>query len=183
VGRFLIAADRIRGSFFQHAVVLLLSYAEDGALGVVVNHRSDVELHDFVKGAVQGAGPLYLGGPVETGSVLVLVRAASAPAGAVRVASDVYLTVDPAVLLEHTADPEAARNLRVYIGYAGWGPGQLDAEIARGDWIVAREGSEAIFDNTPDDDLWKKLHLRHHRLIAGAAPLAPREIADRRPVG
>jgi putative transcriptional regulator len=169
-GCFLVAADQIRGSFFEHSVVFLLSYGEDGALGLVVNHRSDIDLHDFVKGAVDGAGALYLGGPVGRESVLVLVRAASAPARAVRVAGDVYLTVDPAILLEHTAHAEAARDLRVYIGYAGWGRGQLEGEIARGDWIVASEGAEAIFDEAPDD-LWKKLHLRHHRLITAAPPI------------
>ena len=55
----------------------------------------------------------------------------------------------------------------MYTGYAGWGPGQLDAEIARGDWIVAREGVDVVFDDAPDE-LWKKLHRRHHRLLTAA---------------
>jgi putative transcriptional regulator len=172
-GRFLVATERVRGSFFRHSVVLLLSYAGDGAIGLVVNRRSDVSLHDFVKGAVAGAGALYLGGPVERGSVLVLVRSGSSPPErAMRVAGDLFVTVDPAILLDRSGSPEAAKDLRVYTGYAGWGAGQLDAEIARGDWIVANEGVDAVFDEAPEE-LWKKLHLRHHRLLTrggGALP-------------
>lgn len=165
-GRFLVATEQVRGSFFQHSVVLLLSYAADGALGLVVNRRTDVALQELVKGAVDGTGALYLGGPVARGSVLVLLRAGSPPERAMRIAGDLFVSVDPALLLDHTGDPAAAKDLRVYTGYAGWGPGQLDAEIARGDWIVASEGAaDAVFDEAPDE-LWKKLHLRHHRLLA-----------------
>lgn len=163
-GRFLVATEQIRGSIFQHSVVLLLSYAEDGAMGLVVNHRTELALHEFVKGAAPDAGALYLGGPVERGSVLVLLRSGSPPERAVRVAGDLFVTVDPAILLDLSGNPDATRHLRVYTGYAGWGPGQLDAEIARGDWIVAREGIDAVFDDAPGE-LWKKLHRRHHRLL------------------
>lgn len=172
VGRFLVATERVRGSIFQHSVVLLLSYAEDGALGLVVNRRTDLALHDLVQGAVDGTGALYFGGPVARGSVLVLLRASEPPERAMRIAGDLFLTVDPAILLQGTADAAASKDLRVYTGYAGWGPGQLDAEIARGDWIVASESVEAVFDDAPDQ-LWKKLHLRHHRVLTrggGAFP-------------
>jgi putative transcriptional regulator len=166
-GRFLVAAEQVRGSFFEHSVVLLLSYAGDGAIGLVVNHPTDLSLRDILKGAADGAGALYVGGPVETASVLVLLRSGSPPERAMRVAGDLFVTVDPAVVIERAGRPDAARALRVYRGYAGWGPGQLDAEIARGDWIVANEGPEAVFDAAPEA-LWKKLHLRYHRLIARA---------------
>src|SRR5262249_53926121 len=141
-GRFLVAADQVRASFFQHSVVLLLSYAADGSIGLVVNRRTDVPLHDFVKGAALGAGDVYLGGPVDPGTVLVLLRSQATPERSIRIADDLFDTVDPATLLNRAGSPDAARLVRVYTGYAGWGPGQLDAEIARGDWIVAREGVE-----------------------------------------
>ena len=171
-GRFLVATEQVHGSFFQHSVVLLLSYAADGAIGLVVNRRTDIALEELVKGAVGGSGALYLGGPIAPGSVLVLLRAGSPPERAIRITGDVFVTVDPAILLDRTADPAAAKDLRVYTGYAGWSPGQLDAEIARGDWIVASEGADAVFDDAPAG-LWKKLHLRHHRLLTrGGGALA-----------
>jgi putative AlgH/UPF0301 family transcriptional regulator len=81
------------------------------------------------------------------------------------------MTVDPAILLERAGKKGGVVDLRVYAGYAGWGPGQLEAEIARGDWIVVREPPDPIFDAAPDT-LWKKLHLRHHRILT-RAPGAP----------
>jgi putative transcriptional regulator len=166
-GRFLVASEQVRGSFFEHSVVFLLSYNESAALGLIVNRPTEVELHDIVQGAIEGAGALYLGGPVGTRSVMVLLRTGSPPEHAIRVIGDVFMTVDPAILLEHTGKTGSIGDLRVYAGYAGWGPGQLDAEIARGDWIVVREAVDAIFDAAPEA-LWKKLHLRHHRILTRA---------------
>jgi putative transcriptional regulator len=173
VGRFLVAAEKIRGGFFHRSVVFLVSYGESGALGLIVNHPSEIALRDVVQGAVDGAGQMYIGGPVERSSVMVLLRAKSAPERAIRVTGDIFVTVDPAILLEHTGKRSAGGDVRVYAGYAGWGPGQLEAELVRGDWIVASEALEpTIFADAPDL-LWKKLHLRHHRLRA-QAPAAPR---------
>ncbi len=166
-GRFLVATEQVRGSLFHHSVVFLLSHSESGAIGLIVNQRTGVALRDVVQGAVAGAGELYAGGPVQVTSVMVLLRAQSPPERAIHVVGDVFMTVDPAILLEHTGKRGGAADVRVYAGYAGWGPGQLEGEIARGDWIVTREAVESIFDAAPDQ-LWKKLHLRHHRLRARA---------------
>ena len=167
-GRFLVAAEQVRGGFFQQSVVFLVSHGESGTLGLIVNQPSEIALHEVVKGAVDGAGQMYIGGPVERGSVLVLLRAASPPERALRVTGDIFVTVDPALLLERTGKPGGASDVRVYAGYAGWGPGQLEAELARGDWIVADEALEPIIFADAPDALWKKLFQRHHRLRAVA---------------
>ena len=164
VGRFLVAAERVRGGFFRRSVVFLVSYGESGALGLIVNHPSEIALSEVVKGAVDGAGQMYIGGPVELSTVMVLLRAKSPPARAIRVTGDIFATVDPAILLEHTGKPGAGGDVRVYAGYAGWGPGQLEAELVRGDWIVASEALEPVIFADAPDELWKRLHLRHHRL-------------------
>jgi putative transcriptional regulator len=166
-GRFLVANEQVRGSFFDHTVIFLVNYSESATLGLIVNRPTEVALHDIVKGAVDDAGQLYLGGPVDAASVMVLLRGGSPPERAVRVIGDVFMTVDPAILLERAGKKGGVADLRVYAGYAGWGPGQLEAEIARGDWIVVREPADAIFDTAPDA-LWKKLHLRHHRILTRA---------------
>ena len=163
-GRFLVAAEQVHGAFFRQAVVFLVSYGESGALGLIVNHPSDIALHDVVQGAADGAGQMYVGGPVERSSVMVLLRAKSPPDRAMHVTGDIFVTVDPAILLEHTGKPGAGGDVRVYAGYAGWGAGQLEAELARGDWIVASEALEPVIFADAPDELWKRLHLRHHRL-------------------
>jgi putative transcriptional regulator len=138
---------------------------------VIVNRPTEVALQDVVQGARSGSGMLYVGGPVDPSNVMVLLRAEDAPKRAVRVADDVFMTVDPETLIERTA--KGADGLRVYAGYAGWGPGQLDDEIARGDWIVVGAPTGSIFEGAPEE-LWKKLHLKHHRLIARVAEHARR---------
>ena len=171
-GRFLVAAERVRGSIFRQSVVFLISYGDTGALGLIVNQPTGITLSDVVQGAVDGAGRMYIGGPVERASVMVLLRAKSAPERAVRVTGDIFVTVDPAILLQHTGKPGAGGDVRVYAGYAGWGPGQLEAELERGDWIVISEALEPVIFADAPDELWQKLHLRHHRLRA-QAPAAP----------
>lgn len=165
-GRFLVATENIRGSIFQESVVYLVNYARTGAIGLIVNRPSDVELHEVVQGAVDGSGTLYVGGPVEHRSVMMLLRADSPPERATHVSEDVFVSVDPGMLLAYTAEHDAGR-LRVYAGYAGWGRGQLDREIARGDWMVVRSPPSAIFEEKPEE-LWKKLFRRHHRLLTTA---------------
>lgn len=167
-GRFLVAAEQVRGAYFHQSVVFLVSYGESGALGLIVNRPSDIALHDVVQGALDGSGQIYIGGPVERSSVMVVLRAKSPPERATRVTGDIFVTVDPAILLEHTGKPGAASDVRVYAGYTGWGPGQLETELARGDWIVASEALDPILFADAPDELWKKLHLRHHRLRAQA---------------
>jgi len=167
-GRFLVATEQIRGSIFHQSVVFIVSYNESGALGLIVNRPSTLGLHEVVQGAADDAGTLYVGGPVEGSSVMVLLRADSPPERAMRVAGDIFMTVDPKMLVELTAKVGAGAAFRVYAGYAGWGAGQLEREIALGDWIVAEVPTGSIFDEAPDD-LWKKLHLRHHRLITRTA--------------
>ena len=172
VGRFLVAAEQVRGGFYR-SVVFLVSYGASGALGLIVNHPSEIALRDVVQGAADGAGQMYIGGPVERATVMVLVRAKSPPARAIRLTGDIFATVDPGILLEHTGKTGAGDDVRVYAGYAGWGPGQLEAELVHGDWIVASEALGPIIFAEAPDELWKKLHLRHHRLRA-QAPAAPR---------
>lgn len=167
VGRFLVATERIEGSIFQESVVYLVNYGHGGALGLIVNRPTDLSLHDVVQGAVDGSGTLYLGGPVETGTVMMLLRADEQPKRASRVADDVFVSADADVLLEYTRTQDTGR-LRVYAGHAGWGPRQLDGEIARGQWLVVDAPSDSIFEQDPEG-LWKKLFRRHHRLVARTA--------------
>ncbi len=165
-GRFLVATEKIRGSIFHESVVYLVSYSESGALGLIVNKPIDVALHEVVEGAVEGSGTLYVGGPVETSKVMMLLRADEPPEHSSSVADDVFISADREVLLAQTAKLESGR-LRVYAGYAGWQPKQLDGEIARGQWLVVSASSDAIFAEKPDG-LWEKFHRRFHRLVAQA---------------
>ena len=158
-GCFLVAREELRDPNFFRTVVLMLDYGEKGALGVVVNRPTSVELRDLLpqlEGLEDRSDKVSLGGPVEPGAVLLVVRGDEAPSGFTHVAGDLYFGSDLeglAALVESGLGPD---KMRAYAGYAGWGPGQLDREIEQGSWIVTKARPAQIFDASPES-LWRKL--------------------------
>lgn len=159
-GIFLIAGRGLRDPNFAETVVVLTHYDEkEGAAGVVVNRRTEVSVAHALEG-VEGlegrADLLYVGGPVSRGSMTILLRAAEPPAGAEVLLPGVAVLRTPEELKEALAGEVAAGSLRIYSGYAGWAPGQLEAEIARGGWHLRPGEGRWIFDDTPTR-VWKEL--------------------------
>jgi putative transcriptional regulator len=165
-GKLLVAARHLPDPNFAETVVLLTDYSEKGAMGMIVNRRTDVTLARIAPELepAPGRSPLvFFGGPVA--GVLALARAKSAPPDTRRVVPGVYL-VDTREVLEkmiaETADPD---RLRVYVGYSGWGEGQLEAETARGAWHVVDGDANVVFD--PDvESAWERQIQRTEALQA-----------------
>ncbi len=158
-GKFLVARPDLLDPNFAHTVVLLFDYGEHGAAGVIVNRPTEALLQDLLpetEGAGQVAGKVYLGGPVLPQGVLVLMRAASAPEEARAVFDDVYVSADRDLLDRLAKD---GGTFRVYAGYAGWGPGQLDWEIRKGGWALVPADAEAVFGDDPMA-VWRKMLRR-----------------------
>jgi len=145
-GKVLIAAPSLE-DFFHRAVVLMIEHTEEGAMGVVLNRASETPVVDAVERLSELADPgdvVHLGGPVSPESVVALGEFEDPGEAARLVVGDLGL-VDP-----EAPDPDL-RALRVYAGYAGWAPGQLEGELEAEAWIVdhARPG-----DPFREDDLW-----------------------------
>ncbi len=164
-GKFLIASRELVEPTFARRVVLLLDHHDSrGGLGLVINRPSPVPLARIVPGleGVEVRDPfIRSGGPVERNRLFVLLRAASRPPGTERILEDTYgaSTLDPLRALIGSGEVSSAHFV-VYAGYAGWAPGQLEAEIERGDWHVAPGRSEYVFD--PDaSGIWSRL-IRYH---------------------
>ncbi len=158
-GRFLVATRTMSGPIFGRTVILLLEYSQRGAMGLVVNRPSDALLGEVLPEFVQYVGRrdrIHFGGPVEGSRMIFLVRADEPPSRRPPIVEDVYSVGSPLRLKGLLRDGIPTQRFRVYAGYSGWGGGQLDAELARGDWYVASAGAEAIF-GTPSDDLWEQL--------------------------
>lgn len=155
-GRFLVASEDLGDPNFYRTVVLLLDYDEKGAMGVVVNRPTSVLMGDLLPKLGEAPGNVYLGGPVEQGGVVLVVRHASAPEGFHHVAGELYTGANIDGLRDLLSGESPAERIRVYAGYAGWGPGQLDREIEQGAWLVTRAGPEQVFDPQPEG-LWRKL--------------------------
>ena len=155
-GRLLVATELVQGELFANTVILLLHYDDTGAFGLVVNRPTEVrpeELLDDEEGIAGYTGTLFWGGPVHMDSLRALLRTDEPPEDAEKIVESVYLVSFEAALEQSPADPAV---LRLLIGYAGWAPGQLDYELARGSWRVLPGSDDLVFDGEPET-LWKRL--------------------------
>ena len=161
-GMFLLAAPRLRDPNFAQTVVLLLEYDETGALGLVINRPTEASLHDVLATPLPNSEghAVFAGGPVELRRLIALLRSPVAVDGAERLFGDVHASGSMETLRRMLERDGHAADVHAYLGYAGWAPGQLDAEIARGDWIVAPADAESVFD-TPPVDVWPNLMRRN----------------------
>ena len=161
-GKLLIANRRLLDPNFAEAVILLLEYSETGAMGVIINHPTTVSLATVlsqVQALKERKDLVYLGGPVGREQILLLARVAQKPEDSKQILSNVYLVSSQTSLQQIVNQNDAALRLRAYAGYAGWSPGQLDAEVARGDWHIQSTDAATVFD-TPADQLWPELIRR-----------------------
>lgn len=172
VGDLLVASRQIDEGIFYESVVYLIDVALDGVLGVIVNQPCTAgTLHRQLPGWVHLATPpqdLFLGGPMSPNGAICLARvqrSSEEPPGWRRVqglTGLLYLDT-PTELVEG-----AFTDVRIFAGYAEWVPGQLEAELIRGDWIRAVAHPEDIFSSEPRG-LWRAVL---HRQNGPAALLA-----------
>ncbi len=149
--------------------VLLVSHLEGRhTLGVILNRPTDESLSSLLPGArFRGfRDPVHLGGPVARNSLVALFHAEKAPGEAFAILPELFLSVHPGTLDELLARPPPA--LRLFVGYAGWAPGQLAAEIARGDWLVLKPDA-GIAMRRDTRNLWQELIDRARATRASAA--------------
>jgi putative transcriptional regulator len=159
MGKLLVSPRQSPDPSFAESVILLLHYDRESALGLMINRRTSVPiarvLRDF-SGLGQRPDVIYLGGPVERTSAMALVRAGAKPDGATGVTGKVYLLIARQALEKVLAAEKGSGDLRIYAGYCGWGPGQLDAETRLGGWFIFNRGAELAFDGNPDT-VWSRL--------------------------
>ena len=161
-GMFLVAAPALRDPNFARTVVLLLEYDETGALGLVINRPTEASLRDVLETPLPNSEDhtVFAGGPVEFRRLIALLRSPVAVDGAERLFGDVHASGRMDTLRRALERDGHAADVHAYLGYAGWSPGQLDAEISRGDWIVTPADAESVFD-TPPGDIWRNLMRRN----------------------
>jgi len=155
-GKFLVAHRAMLDPNFAETVVLLLDYGADGAVGVVINRPSHVELSTLsaeIEGLAATSDPIYVGGPVPAASLFVLFIADDAPENSERVFGRVNVTRSADVLRD-LVDSDEPTDFRVIAGYSGWAPGQLDSELARGDWHVVEPDEGSVFSERPNE-VWE----------------------------
>jgi putative transcriptional regulator len=158
LGQLLVATPVIDEPVFRRTVVLLVDHDSDGALGVVLNRPTSVAASEVQAGLAVGAAEpevVFDGGPVQP-EVTVALSAARGDGLCA------WTVVDP------FEPPDLPAPLRLFRGYAGWAPGQLDGEIAAGAWWVITPHAEDLFSNQPGL-LWQRIVRRQGMPLSFAA--------------
>jgi putative transcriptional regulator len=168
-GQLLVARRNGFDPNFARTVILLARYGQAGAMGLFMNRPSGIPLSQAlptIKAAKDRTEPVYFGGPVGMTGALALLRSRAAPAPGTNIFADVHLISTRTLLEKMLAAGTPASNLRVYMGYAGWGAGQLDMEVGLGWWHVMPADAGMVFDAQPET-LWTRLIGRFEGLRAG----------------
>ncbi len=169
-GKLLVASRELRDPNFAETVVLLIEMNGQGTVGLVINRRTKATLEKVLTlpaGSKIGSDPVYSGGPVQSSAALALMRSATAVDGARHVSEDIYVVATKPLLDKALAESRDPGHFRVYLGYGGWAPGQLEAEVELGAWRILTARSGLVFDDDPDS-LWDRLHRLSHTEIAMA---------------
>ena len=154
-GVLLIAPPMMQDPNFRRTVVLLCEHTEEGSFGLVLNRSLSLQPSAVLEGMEQYDGLISLGGPVQPDTLHVLHRHGDHVGDAVEVADCVFWGGNIEAI-QHLVEGQhaAPNNLRFFLGYAGWSPGQLEHEISLGGWILARSDSALVFTELPER-LWR----------------------------
>lgn len=168
-GQLLLDSGQLNGSFFQRTVVLICQHDAEGAFGLVLNRSSGNKLGEMISAEVPEPlkeQPLYLGGPVQLSALSFLHADNFLPEASVMPNLDLGHSLDS--LVEIGESFSSGKKIKMFAGYAGWSPGQLEQEMERKAWLTHPASLELVFDADPDQ-LWQMI-LREkgwkYRLLA-----------------
>jgi putative transcriptional regulator len=168
-GHLLLDGGKLRGSFFHRSVVLICQHDAEGAFGLVLNRAAGKKAGEAIAADMPQQledQPLYLGGPVQP-SMLSYLHTDHFLINA-NVLPNLNVGHSLEELVEIGQSFSGTQQVRIFAGYAGWSPGQLDEEMKREAWLAHRASIELVFDTKPEE-LWQKI-LRQkgwkYRLLA-----------------
>ena len=161
-GVFLVADLRLLDPNFSKTIVLITQHGPGGSVGVVVNRptrtplsRAFPSIPEFEK----RPETLFVGGPVQREAITVLLRTEPPPQPAFPIFEKVYVAPEMKTLVDLIARGRPEDRFRVYSGYAGWGPGQLQGEVDRGDWRILPGDADLLFQEETGS-AWEALFRR-----------------------
>lgn len=168
-GQLLLDSGQLRGSFFQRTVILICQHDSEGAFGLVLNRAAGSNAGDMIVADLPEplkASPLFLGGPVQPSALSFLRTDSFIPDANVLPNLSLGHSLDTLIELGESFSP--TQRVKMFAGYAGWSPGQLEDEINRDAWLTHPASLDLIFDTRPEQ-LWQQI-LRQkgwqYRLLA-----------------
>lgn len=168
-GLLVVADPSLSDPSFRETVVLICEHSQEGTIGVIINRPTNIPLKDVfpdISGLQVLSHTLFEGGPVQRRGLLMLFRSKNPSENIQSVTDGVYWGGDPGMVASMVENPKPGEFFRVFAGYAGWGYGQLAAEIKGRFWRTVPGNAETIFETDPTK-LWKELieKSKHPRLL------------------
>ena len=173
----LLAMPQLADPNFSRAVVLMIEHGDQGSFGLVINHPSPIKATELLESLEmswhgEDSAVVWAGGPVSPSTGWVLHEpvgvAHAGSGGTIEITSTISLSTSPDRLRAIAKTPPA--NVRLLLGYSGWGPGQLAQEMARGAWLHTAADPRIVFE-TPPDEIWdramKSLGINPRDLFTG----------------
>lgn len=169
VGKLLVVPRQSPDPSFAETVVLLVRYAEDGTVGLVINRQTALPVSSVLrdlKGSNNYSQPVYAGGPVRIEGVQALLQSSAGPHDAAHLFGNVYLVLKKTELEKALVAGKGPKELRIYLGYCGWSRGQLENEVNQGGWYIF-DGSEGIVFDSHPSTLWSRMIARTELHVVG----------------
>ena len=159
-GRLLIAEPFLGDPNFERSVVLVCEHNESGTFGFVLNQTTHLLLKDVIEDEIYAQIPLHIGGPVEQNTLHFVHRMGAVIEDSVQIGEGLYWGGDFEQLRSLlNMGTVTEQDVRFFIGYSGWGSGQLDGELTQNAWIVTETDADFIFD-TPANQFWRGILRR-----------------------
>jgi putative transcriptional regulator len=156
-GRILLSEPLLGDYFFGRSVVLLAEHNEEGSFGTILNKPIPARFNDVVKSFPEFNAEVYLGGPVDTENLFYIHTKGEMIPESMEIIDGVFWGGDIEMLKEmmllKTIQP---KDIRFFIGYSGWGAQQLDQELEKNSWIIARATARQVFNIEPTT-MWKTI--------------------------
>jgi len=155
-GKLLIADPFLRDPNFMRSVVFMCEHRDEGSFGFVLNRRYEQSLGDLISGLESSDFPVYYGGPVQVDTIHFLHQRPDLIPGAVEVIDGIFWGGDFEIIVDHLkANRLTEHDIRFFIGYSGWGEGQLEEEMKSKSWITG-EGTRNIIFPSNVENTWKE---------------------------
>ena len=164
-GSFLISTPKMPDPRFEEQVIYICAHNEEGAMGVAINKPNDLfSIPEILRGAELPVPdiefpPVYIGGPVELQSAFILYHSDYKAQHQLEISPTISLSRETKIL-EDIARAEGPKQYLFLLGYAGWGPGQLESELLADGWLTVPADDNVIFE-VPDDQKWKTAAMHY----------------------
>jgi putative transcriptional regulator len=154
IGHILIAEPFLAGSYFNRSIILLASYSEKGAVGFILNKKVDYPVEDLFVDFPDFDSEIHIGGPVGTDSIYFIHTLGNLIPGSLHIKEDLYWGGDfDALKFQIKLGLVRPNQIRFFLGYSGWDPGQLEEEIKENSWLVA-DISQDYLMSINEDEMW-----------------------------